>query len=451
MNISVTPKNIAVVGSGISGLSAAWLLSKQHRVSLFEAGGRFGGHANTVDAPCSDGDVPVDTGFIVYNQATYPNLCALFDYLAVKTAPTEMTFAASLRQGAYEYSGTRLGGLFGQPENLLRPRHWRMLFDIVRFFRTAPGEIAGHSNELTLRELLHRGNYSQAFARDHLLPMAAAIWSMPAGSVLDYPAAAFVRFFENHGLLKVSGRPPWRTVSGGSRNYVQSLLSDSRIACHRSLPVVGVLRQPSGVRIRTADGAIWPFDHVVIASHADQALHMLSDASDHEQRLLSCFRYSRNHAVLHTDPAMMPRRKRLWSSWNYLELSVEQRRRAEVTVSYWMNALQNLPTRDDLFVTLNPPPSLDEAKVIVRFDYEHPVFDSAALDAQRGLWSLQGENRTWFCGSYFGSGFHEDGLQAGLAVAEQLGGVMRPWTVANPSGRIHVTAPRTPPVREVAA
>lgn len=425
--------DIAVIGSGISGLSAAWLLSKRHRVTLFEADGRIGGHSHTVTV----GETPVDTGFIVYNERTYPNLTALFDHLDVPTRPTEMSFAVSLDRGRLEYAGSDLGGLFAQRRNLLRPRFWAMLRDLERFYRRAPRDLP-EMGAMGLGAYLDGLGCGAAFRDDHLYPMAAAIWSTPVTRIPDYPAAAFVRFCENHGLLTLGQRPIWRTVEGGSREYVARLVRAFAGRIRSGAPVRHVRRTPLGVEIDQGEG--WQrFDHVVIATHADQALRMLDDADGEERRLLGAFGYRRNEAVLHSDPALMPRRRRVWSSWNYL--SEQDRGETALSVSYWMNRLQGLPDDRPLFVTLNPLHAPDPALVHRRDIYDHPVFDTAAGAAQPGLWSLQGVRRTWFCGAYFGAGFHEDGLQAGLAVAEQLGGVRRPWSVADESGRIHLGEP----------
>lgn len=421
---------IAVVGSGISGLSAAWLLSHRHDVTLFERAHRLGGHSNTVAVDGPDGKVHVDTGFIVFNQETYPNLVALFEFLGVATSETEMSFSVSRHDGGLEYAGTSLATLFAQPSNAVRPGFWSMLRDLRRFYASAPSDLEElDAHPETLREYLDRRRYGERFRDDHLLPMAAAIWSGSPDRMLDYPAASFIRFYENHGLLKLSGRPRWRTVVGGSKVYVDHLAGrlSGRIA--RSAKVVGILRDPSGVEVRTADGSTTRFDHVVIATHADEALSLLGDAGDDERRLLGAFGYTRNSAVLHAGPAFMPLRRSVWSSWNYVE-------RQGTFVTYWMNRLQSLGESQPLFVTLNPPHAPPAGSVLHTEDYSHPVFDVAAISAQKQLWSLQGQRNTWYCGAYFGAGFHEDGLQAGLAVAEDLGGVRRPWWVRDESGRI---------------
>jgi predicted NAD/FAD-binding protein len=433
------PLDIAVIGSGIAGLSAAWLLSQKHRVTLLEADARPGGHSHTVDVPVQGGSVQVDTGFIVYNEAAYPNLTALFALLDVPTMPSEMSFAVSLDGGALEYSGTDLRGLFAQRGNLVNLRFWSMLRDLVRFYREAPVD-AARIGLMPLDEYLDSRGYGRAFRDDHLYPMAAAIWSTPAATVGRYPTEAFVRFCENHHLLKLSQRPLWRTVRGGSREYVRRMTAAIGSGVTLGSRVVGVQRGPHGVVVSTSDGnAPRRFDHVVIATHADQALRLLgNDASPHEARLLGAFAYSRNLAVLHSDASLMPRRRAVWSSWNY---TADRSRRDALCVTYWMNRLQGIANDTPLFLTLNPMHEPAAEKLIRTEVYEHPIFDAAAIRAQDELWSLQGRRSTWFCGAYFGSGFHEDGLQAGLAVAEAIGGVRRPWSVVNESGRIRLQVP----------
>lgn len=445
-------RHIAVVGSGISGLSAAWLLSHTHRVTLIEADARPGGHSNTVDCEVDGVDVAVDTGFIVYNPPAYPNLTALFRHLEVPTAPSNMSFSVSMGKGAYEYAGSGLAQVVGQAGNLLSLGHWRMIRDIPRFFKTTLAKLPSLSEDLTIAQFLKAEGYSDFFLERHLLPMAGAIWSAAPGDMRDYPAKAFLQFFNNHGLLKITNRPLWRTVKGGSREYVSRLIRSGTFETRLRTPVAAIRRHADSVTIRAVNGEEQGYDDVVIAAHADQALSMLADASGEERRLLSSFRYSRNRAILHRDPGLMPRRRRLWSSWNYLsELPPYSATTSAVT--YWMNKLQPLPVEAPLFVSLNPLDEPRMEKVLAEFDYAHPIFDPAAMAAQKELWKIQGTRRTWFCGAYWGSGFHEDGIQAGLAAAEALGGVRRPWSVEDESGRIHLEPPRPEiaPATEAAA
>ncbi len=432
-SLGAARQRIAVVGAGVAGLSAAWLLSQRHDVTLFDQNGYLGGHSNTVEVTTERGPIAVDTGFIVYNALNYPNLVQLFAHLGVATEASDMSFAVTLRNGELEYAGTNIAGLFAQASNLARPRFWRMLRDLHRFYRAAQSYRAeAVRDRLSIGALLDRHGYSVAFRDDHLMPMAGAIWSATDAQIAAYPATAFIDFFANHGLIQYSNRPQWRTVVGGSREYVRRLVAGVSGGAQVRARVIGIARGPDGVQIGLADGRSLAFDHVVIAAHADQALGLLDQPDAEEVRLLGAFRYSRNRAVLHRDPGLMPRRRAAWASWNYLSSP------DALAVTYWMNRLQPLKTRQQLFVTLNPP---SEPRSVEReFIYEHPLFDLAALDAQRELVKLQGVRRTWFCGSYFGYGFHEDALEAGLWVAEALGGVRRPWQLAQPSSRTGLPA-----------
>jgi uncharacterized protein len=415
-------QKIAVIGAGITGLSCAWALSARHDVTLYEAAPRLGGHSHTVDAE----GLPVDTGFIVYNEPAYPNLTALFAHLGVATQPSDMSFSVSLREGALEYAGTDLPGLFAQKRNLVSPRFWAMVHGLLRFDRAAPGADCG---EMSLADFLRAGAYGEPFLQDHLYPMIAAIWSCPVTQAGDLPAAAFIRFCENHGLLKLSGRPIWRTVTGGSRQYVQKLRHAFLGDIRTSRPVVAVHRAPHQTEVQDITGQRLRYDQAILACHADTALRLLAEPDEAESRILGAFRFTANEAYLHNDASLMPRRRAAWASWNYT---------GNGAVTYWMNRLQDLPTSTNWFVTLNP--AREPARVARRQTYEHPVFDLAAMRAQAEIWSLQGRRRTWFCGAWCGAGFHEDGLQAGLAVAEACGGVRRPWRVAGESARLRLPA-----------
>lgn len=442
-SIAARRQNIAVIGSGIAGMSAAWLLSQRHEVTLYEKAGRLGGHSNTVTVNTSLGSTPVDTGFIVFNDVTYPNLVALFEHLGVASKASDMSFGVSLNNGEIEYSSVRASAFLCGGRNLISPRFWSMTADLLRFYKHAPLELLGARDEMiSLGDYLTRRGYGEAFQRDHLLPQAAAIWSAPLNEIHHYPACAFVRFFENHGLLKLKGRPKWRTVDGGSQAYVAKLTAPFAKGARLNAGVVTVRRDAGGVWVRDAYGRAERYDDVVIATHADEALAMLEDASPEERRLLGAFRYAKNRAVLHTDDALMPRRRGLWASWNYVGDNPE----GGCVVSYWMNKLQRIESREQLFLTLNPRTMPRAETILYEKDYDHPLFDAAAIRAQEELWSLQGVRNTWFCGAHFGAGFHEDGLQSGLAVAEQLGGVRRPWNVAEENGRIHLAPPRKEPL-----
>ena len=349
-----------------------------------------------------------------------------------------MSFAVSMDGGALEYSGSGPSGVFGQPRNLIRPRFWSMLADLVRFYRQASLDARLLDDEqISLGDYLLKGQYGEAFRDDHLLPMASAIWSAAPAEILSYPAAAFIRFHDNHGLLQLRQRPAWETVVGGSRNYVERLTQSFSDRIRLDTDVREVRRMNEEVIVTDFKGHSERYDHVVMASHADQTLKMLTDPSPAERDLLGAFRYSRNLAALHTDESFMPKRRAVWSSWNYI--GSRDAVRDDVCVTYWMNRLQNIESQKPLFVTLNPPRPPRAGTLLHSEVYDHPIFDAVAIAAQRKLWLLQGKQNTWFCGAYFGAGFHEDGLQAGLAVAEQLGDVRRPWRVANESGRIVLT------------
>ena len=412
---------IAVVGSGISGLASAWLLSQQHQVTLFEAGDYIGGHTHTVDIEVEGVSFPVDTGFLVFNDRTYPHLTAMFRALEVGTVASDMSFAVSLSDPDLEWAGSSLTTLFAQKRNLARPGFWRMLQDTLRFNRATAGALP----EVTLGAYLTREGYSAEFRDWYLLPMGAAIWSCPTQAMLDYPLTTFVRFARNHGLLQITDRPQWHTVRGGGRQYVKRIvneLTDVRLAT----PVRSVLRDVDGVWLGLPGGDCERFDEVVLACHSDQALALLgSAASVAERRILGAIRYQSNRAVLHTDASLLPRDPRVWSAWNYMT-GTRHDRPQSVSVSYLINHLQPLPVSTPVIVSLNPHIEPDPAKVIGDYDYDHPLFDQAAIDAQAQLAAIQGVERLWFCGAWGGYGFHEDGLASALAVANRLG-CRAPW------------------------
>lgn len=415
---------IAVVGSGIAGLSAAWLLAARHQVTLFEAEPRLGGHTNTVEVAVDGVSHPVDTGFLVFNRRTYPNLCALFDHLGIAPAASEMSFSVSLLDRDLEWAGTSLATLFGQRRNALRPAFLRMLADILRFNRAASALArAERPGEQTLGEFLDRGRYGRAFRDWYLLPMAAAIWSCPPRSMLGYPAATFARFCHNHALLQIEGRPQWLTVAGGARRYVERLaapLTDVRLG----VAVRSVDGMPGAFRVATDAGSEC-FDQVVLACHSDQALALLAHPTEGEVAVLSRLRYQPNRAVLHSDARLLPRRRALWSAWNYIGAGQADGERP-VGVSYLINRLQPVPFRTPVVVSLNPPLEPAPERVLAEFAYSHPLFDQGAIDAQAALAAIQGRRGIWFCGAWTGYGFHEDGLKAGMAVARALG-CPAPW------------------------
>lgn len=426
-------QRIAVVGAGISGLASAWLLAGKYDVTLFEAGQYLGGHTNTVDVTLEGKTHPVDTGFLVFNERTYPNLIAMFDHLGVDSVDTEMSFSVALDTPALEWAGSNLATVFGQKSNLLRPAFWRMLSDILRFNRESRVWLETHPGDAgTLDAFLQAGGYSAQFADWYLLPMAAAIWSCPTGQMRGMPLASFVRFCQNHGLLQIFDRPSWRTVLGGGREYVKRLaahIADIRLAC----PVSSIHHEGRGLRVIHAQGSDY-FDQVVMACHSDQALQILGGtASEAQREVLAAIRYQPNRAVLHTDAALLPKRKALWSAWNYFAGSAKDGEQP-VGVSYLINRLQPLPFETPVVVTLNPVIEPDPAKVLAAFDYAHPVFDAAAIAAQQRLledfWRIQGRGGIWLAGAWGSYGFHEDGLKSALRVANALA-VTAPWQSAN--------------------
>jgi predicted NAD/FAD-binding protein len=413
---------IAVVGAGISGLSAALMLEReQHRVTLFEAERRPGGHTHTVDVTLEGVTAPVDTGFLVFNDRTYPNLVRLFSELGVRSTASEMSFSVGVGHAGIEWAGTDLRSLFAQPRNALRPDFWRMLADILRFNReTTAMQAAGRVWSTSLGEYLVEEGYGAAFRDWYLLPMAAAIWSSPKKDILDFPLPTFVSFCHNHGLLQIFDRPQWRTVEGGGREYVARIvdrLADVRLAT----PVRRIRRLRSHVEIDSASRPGERFDEVVLACHSDQALALLADPSINETRLLGRVRYQPNRVVLHTDTALMPKSRAAWAAWNYLA-DDDPRGDRPVAVTYWINKLQPLPFATPVLVTLNPPFEPDPARILGEFDYSHPLIDGAAVVAQQALSFMQGQRRTWYAGAWLGHGFHEDGLKSAIDVVNGLRG-----------------------------
>ena len=411
---------IAVVGSGIAGLASAWLLSRRYPVTLFEREPRAGGHAHTVDAASGVDTLAMDTGFMVYNERNYPLLTRLFAHLGVETRPSDMSFALSVGAGAYEWAGSSLNTLFAQRRNLFDGRHWRLLRDILRFNRAAYRLLDEDADpSLPLGDFLAREGLSRALADNYLLPMAAAIWSCPTATMREFPALSLCRFFRNHGLIDLTHRPQWRTVIGGSRNYVQAMLADSSMEIRLGQPVRRVRAKGSGWQIDT-DGSAYEFDQVVLACHADETFVLLEGAPEASMDVLGTFQYQPNDTWLHSDPGLMPQRRHVWSSWNYLAQDGADGER-QVSVTYWLNRLQNLPGERQWFVSLNPPHAPREDLVARRMRYTHPVFDSKALAAQHRLPGVQGLRGLWLAGSYAGYGFHEDALSSAASVARRLG------------------------------
>ncbi len=418
----VERQRVAVIGAGISGLSAAWLLRERFDVTLYEAEPRAGGHADTQVLNLDGETVPVDTGFIVFNNTNYPNLVGFFKTLGVAAHDSNMSFGVSKNNGTLEYAGGELIQLFAQPLNFLKPRFLAMLRDIMDFNRTAPALLATGSMQ-NLGDYVAERHYSAGFIEDYLLPMGAAIWSASVEGMKAFPARHFVRFFKNHGLLSITDRPQWRTVTGGSRVYVARVLQDlSDVRLGQG--VTRVERAAVGVTV-TAGGETNQFDQVVFCTHADASLAMLHAPTPAEQAILSAVSFQDNVAVLHQDAALMPRRKLAWSAWNYLSRGPADYAQA-VCLTYWMNILQGMKTKLPLLVSLNPNLPIDPAKILLRRHYRHPQFDAGAMAAQERLPEIQGKDRLWFAGAWTGWGFHEDGIASAVLVAEGLG-VNPPW------------------------
>ena len=420
-------RRIAVIGSGISGLAAAWRLQAHAEVTLFEAGRHFGGHTHTVDVTLDGphGRVThgVDTGFLVFNHRTYPRLVALFDELGVHTTASDMSFSVQVPARGLEWSGSDLGAVFAQRRNLARPAFWGMLADVLRFNRLARAIALKQADDEwhePIGDFLQRHRFSAAFREWYLLPMLGCIWSCPTDQMLRFPVATMIRFCHNHGLIQVAHRPQWYTVTGGARHYVDKMLrrlDDARLAT----PVRQVRRggDESGVQVCTDDGT-HRYDDVVFACHADQALALLEQPTDAERSVLGRIRYQPNRAVLHTDATLLPRRRRAWAAWNYERAADVSREQAAVCLHYLLNRLQPLPFRQPVIVTLNPARAPRPQDVLGEFDYEHPVFDLDAIRAQHEVPALQGVLHSWYCGAWTGYGFHEDGLKSGLDVARRL-------------------------------
>ena len=411
---------VAIIGSGVSGLTAAHLLYQHHDITVFEKNNRLGGHTATKTVNYDGVDYAVDTGFIVYNDWTYPNFIKLLERLEVKTQATNMGFSVSHRESDYEYAGENLNTLFCQRSNLVSFKHWQMIRDILRFNKSAVADYkAGAlSAEDTLGQYLKAGNYSEAFRDFYLLPMGAAIWSSSLGDMLDFPLLFFVRFCHNHGLLSVNDRPTWRVIQGGSASYIKPLTRGFEERIRLSSTIQKITRTARGVEVLVND-EVEVFDNVVFACHSDEALALLGDASSQEQSVLGNIKYRDNSVVLHTDIDLLPKRKLAWSSWNY---NLSGDKNSAPVLTYSMNILQGIKAPVEFCVTLNAREKIDSTKILGEFSYAHPVFTQEAINAQECWPSINGVNKTWFCGAYWFNGFHEDGVKSAMRVAEHLGG-----------------------------
>ena len=428
---------IAIIGTGISGLGTAWLLHPHHQITVYEKAPRIGGHSRTVTVDYQGTAVPVDTGFIVFNPKNYPHLTGLFQHLEVPTHESDMSFAATIRGGWLEWGAQNLDTVFGQRRNILRPRFLSLIKDVFHFNRNAV-ETAERHPGFSLDDLISHLGLGDWFRRYYLLPMAGAIWSCPPSQMLRFPARSLTRFFANHHLLSATGQPQWYTVTGGSQEYVSRLTRPFADRIRTSCAAVEVTRGKDGVTVRDATGGCETYDEVVMAAHGDETLRLLADATAQERAALSPFQYQKNRVVLHRDDSFMPKRRRCWASWVY---ESDGGFHPKITVTYWMNRLQNIPERYPLFVSLNPKREIDPALVFDEAQFDHPMFDAAAMAAQGHVAALQGQRGTWFAGAHLGHGFHEDGLASAVAVAKGLG-VETPWRIPQTESPAPAPAPR---------
>jgi len=410
---------IAIIGAGISGLTTAYYLRRNHQVSVFEAADRIGGHTATVDVSHRGRNYSIDTGFIVFNDWTYPNFIELMDELGVESRPTEMSFSVRCESSGIEYGGNNLNAMFAQRRNLLRPSFHRMIRDILRFNREAIRDLQSGdiSQATTLGEYLRANRYGEAFVYQYILPMGCAIWSASTERMIDFPLRFFVQFFKNHGLLSVNNRPQWRVIKGGSSSYLGPLSEGFSKSIELNADIRQIRRTGDAVELTMSDGRVLPYDHVVLACHSDQALSLLADASLAERNALDAIPYQQNEVILHTDESLLPRRRVAWSSWNYL---LRKRFQHRAVLTYNMNILQGVQSDSTFCVTLNATESIDPAKIIERFNYSHPVFSLDSVSATRSIEQINGHNNTWFAGAYLGNGFHEDGVVSGRQVAMSI-------------------------------
>ena len=411
---------IAVIGSGISGLSAAHFLSKKHKVDLFEKNDHFGGHSYTLEVSLNDsnGSISVDLGFIVFNKKNYPNLVNLFEELQVSYEKSNMSFSVSLKNSNIEYSGSGISGLFANKNNILNLNFINMIKEIFSFYKMADKMKKENFANQTLGEFLKYKKMSNYFIKFHIIPMISAIWSMPNELAYEMPMPAFINFFQNHGLFKIKNRPQWYTVSGRSQNYVKKILKTINGEYFKNYKIRSVLRNENGIRLYYgSSNEYFEYDKVIFAVHADEALELITDPTENEKKILKNFQYKKNIGYLHNDERLMPNKKNVWSSWNSI---LDKKDEKKNCVTYWLNKLQNLKTKKNYFLTLNPIIPLEDSKIIKKVEFTHPFYDLKMINAQKHLSELQGVNNTYFCGSYFGYGFHEDGLNSGKEVSNKL-------------------------------
>ena len=415
---------IAIIGSGISGLSCAWLLNKKHTITLFEKNDYLGGHSNTVSIEYNNHKIDVDTGFIVFNFITYPNLKAFFELLKINISKSNMSFGVRDLDNDFEYSGNNLAGLFAQKKNLFNFKFLKMLKDIVKFNKNAINLIKNGKDlkNITLNDFINSLNLSEYFKNYYLFPMAGAIWSCPLDLIKNYPAKTFLQFFYNHGLLTITNQPQWYTVNGGSREYVKKISESFNDKINLDCNIVQSSKLGDKIILTDDKNKNYEFDHVIFATHADQTYRIISDKTKDEEKILSNIKYSKNIAILHKDKNQMPKNQKSWASWIYLS----KRKQNKVSLSYWMNNLQNINHSYPLFVTLNPINKIDQKDIFGEYQYEHPIFDNKAIEAQESLDVIQGKRNIWFCGAWTKYGFHEDGLNSAINVAKEFG-ITVPW------------------------
>jgi uncharacterized protein len=409
---------LAVIGSGISGLTTAYLLSSEHEVTVFEANDYIGGHTHTIDVAIADRNYSVDTGFIVFNTKTYPNFTRLMKKLGVSWQRSSMSFSLHCQKTGLVFSPSHLNSLFVQRSNLFRPSFYRMLLDALRFQRKSPDLLVTGDDHITLEDYLERNHYSPQFKHHFIIPMGSAIWSSDPDKFRKFPARYFVEFFYNHGILNIRNQPQWLVIKGGSKQYIEPLVHRYKERIRTNTPIASVRRRPDRVEVTAANGETEFFDQVIIATHSDQALTLLADASDTECHILGNIPYQENRTVLHTDTSVLPPQRRAWASWNYYNPSDKT---GQVAVTYNMNILQSLKAKVELCVTLNWPGKLDPEKIIQKLVYHHPVYDPQGLKARKRCNEINGVNRTYFCGAYWGYGFHEDGVNSALEVCKHFG------------------------------
>ena len=412
---------IAIIGSGVSGLTAANLLSTDHDLTIFESESVIGGHTATRDVQIGEEEFAVDTGFIVYNDWTYPNFIHLMDRLGVKSQATDMGFSVTTTDGGLEYCGSSLNALFSDRANLVNPSFLKMVWDIVRFNKKAISDLSNDRivKGQTLTDYLKEGDFGKLFINGYIIPMACAIWSSSSSTVEDFEALFFIRFFKNHGLLNINNRPQWRVLKNGSRSYLPAIVEPFKNRIHTDTPVRGVIRFKDNIKVIT-DSAEHSFDHAIMACHSDQALSILGDANSEEREVLSAIPYSDNTVTMHTDTSVLPRQERAWASWNYM---IRNENKGKPILTYNMNILQGLTAPETICVTVNGDRHINPDKILGRYSYAHPQFTVDGINAQKNWSSINGQNRTWFCGAYWGNGFHEDGVTSGIRVAEAIASI----------------------------